>query len=83
MRGNTTDDEEHPVDLRVPGVLREVAERLVLRKLEGLLVVALLGLVLLEASCLWVLATRKPRVLYVPESTLLVPVSRGEAPQGE
>ena len=61
-------------DLRVPVVIETVARRIVLRKLAWMLSTALLVVAVFQAGCIIALASRRPNVIYVAESTLPGPV---------
>ena len=71
--GNTLDVRPQSIEPSAPRVLEDVAEKLVFRKLGVLLVLALVGLVVLQSACLLVLWNQGPRNLYVPEARLLRP----------
>ena len=54
-------------------MIREVAEQLVLRRIAVVFILALACVAVLQGIATLAVASRKPRSLYVPESTLIKP----------
>jgi len=71
MPGDPSDYREEAS--RLPPVIREIADRLVIGKLGSLLVAALAILVALQAAGVVVLSGHGPRRLYLPDCGLIRP----------
>lgn len=72
-QGATSGGKPATVDMLVPRAIREVAERLVFRKLAAVLIAALAGVAALQGLAALAILSRAPRTVYVPESTLVRP----------